>query len=153
MKKYFVIIAAVVLAFAFTSCDKNSKPYNGTYVGTYSFFKAGGQSSDPDSTRTNKKLPVLQLSDASVSVYDVIPLSKESEGIYKTSQEGGALLSTLLGMIGVGQSTTEKINAVKMTADFTVENKLTFTVSYDVELGIGAIEVRVLQFEGTKKEK
>lgn len=150
MKKLLVIVAAIAMAFSFASCKSNGQQYTGTYVGTYTFFKENN-AANPDSTKTNQKLPVLQLTDASVSMYDVIPLDKASEGIYKKSELGNTLFVSLLQLIGLSSSTSDKITAINMTADFTSTNNLTFTVSYDVDLGLGKVEVRVMQFVGSKQ--
>lgn len=153
MKKALFIIAAVAMVFSFSSCNKQNSQYGGTYVGNYQFFKQN--SSTVDSVRNGKKLPVLQLTDNSVSVFDVIPLSKVSEGVYETSEEGTSLLTTILSTFGVGAGVNESIKAVKLRADFTTSNHLTFTMAYEVSLlqGLANTEIRILQFDGDKQSK
>lgn len=153
MKKALFIIAAVAMVFSFSSCNKQNSQYGGTYVGNYQFFKQN--SSTVDSVRNDKKLPVLQLTDNSVSVFDVIPLSKASEGVYETSEEGTSLLTTILSTFGVGVGVNESIKAVKLRADFTTSNHLTFTMAYEVSLlqGLANTEIRILQFDGDKQSK
>lgn len=153
MKKALFIIAAVAMVFSLNSCNKQNSTYGGTYVGTYQFFKQN--SSTVDSVRNDKKLPVLQLTDNSVSVFDVIPLSKASEGIYETSEEGTSFLTTILSTFGVGAGVNESIKAVKLRADFTVSQHLTFTMAYEVSLlqGLANTEIRILQFDGDKQAK
>lgn len=151
MKKALVIIAAVAMVFSFSSCGKLNSNYGGTYLGNYQFFKQN--SSTVDSVRNGKKLPVLQLTENSVSVFDVIPLSKTSEGIYETSDEGTSLLTTILSTFGVGSGVNETIKGVKLRADFTTASHLTFTIAYEVSLlqGLANTEVRILQFDGDKQ--
>ncbi|MBP5650902.1 MAG: hypothetical protein J6X01_07500 [Bacteroidales bacterium] len=150
MKKSLFVIAAIAIVFAFTSCNKENS-YTGKYKGTYTFFKQNGSVSNPDSTKSGKTVPVLQISDNTVMLYDVIPLYSTSDGMYKTSEMQGEMLTSLLQMAGVGQTAAEAISNVKVTADFAQKNTLMFKMTYDVEIyGVG-IEVRILQFDGEKQ--
>lgn len=151
MKKYLLIVAAVAMVFSFTSCKTDNTQFGGKYVGNYQFFKQN--SSTVDSTRKGKTLPVLQLTENSVSVFDVIPLEKVSEGVFESSSEGGDLLTSILSLTGVNTAVGEQIKSVKLRADFTQSNHLTFTMSYNVEIlnGLTGLEVRILQFDGDKQ--
>lgn len=150
MKKSLLIIAAIALAFAFTSCDKTNS-YSGKYTGTYTFFKQNGSISTPDSVKKGKTVPVTQLTDASVQLYYILQLSKISDGMYQSSEMQSDLMKQLLTTVGVGETASEAITNVKVRADFTVPNHLTYVMTYTVEVyGIG-IEVRILQFDGDRQ--
>lgn len=151
MKKSLLIIAALALVFAFASCDKENS-FTGKYKGTYTFFKQSGSASNPDSTKTGKTVPILQTSNSSIMLYDVIPLYSTSDGIYQTSEMQGEMLKSLLQLAGVGQTVSETISNVKVKADLTTPNHLTYVMSYDVQLlGVATIEVRILQFDGERQ--
>ena len=129
MKKSLFIIAAIALVFSFTSCNKNSS-YGGKYTGTYTFFKQNGSISTPDSVKKGKTVPVSQLTDASIQLYYILSLSKVSDG----------------------QNASEAITNVKIKADFTQKDHLTYVMTYDVQLlGVATVEVRILQFDGDKQ--
>lgn len=151
MKKSLLIIAALALVFAFTSCDKENS-YTGKYKGTYTFFKQNGSASNPDSTKTGKTVHILQTSNSSIMLYDVIPLYSTSDGVYQTSEMQGEMLKSLLQLAGVGQTVSETISNVKVKADLTTANHLTYVMTYDVQLlGVATIEVRILQFDGERQ--
>lgn len=150
MKKSLFIVMALAIVFAFTSCNKENS-YTGRYKGTYTFFKKDGNVNNPDSTKTGKTVPVLQVSNQSVMLYDVIPLYLTSTGIYQTSDLQGEMLSNLLQMTGIGKNAADQISNVKITADLSQTNYLMFKVTYEVNIyGVG-IEVRILQFDGQKQ--
>ena len=149
MKKGLFIIMALALVFAFTSCNKENS-FTGKYKGTYTFFKQSGSISTPDSTKKGKTVPILSVTDSRIMLYDVLPMEKISDGIYQTSELQSDMMSQLLQLAGVGQATSEAITNVKVKADLTVPNHLTFVMTYQVEIyGVG-IEVRILQFDGDK---
>lgn len=150
MKKGLFIIMALALVFAFTSCNKENS-FTGKYKGTYTFFKQSGSISTPDSTKKGKTVPILSVTDSRIMLYDVLPMEKISDGIYQTSELQSDMMSQLLQLAGVGQATSEAITNVKVKADLTVPNHLTFVMTYQVEIyGVG-IEVRILQFDGDKQ--
>ncbi len=152
MKKSLFIVAAIAIVFAFTSCNKENS-YTGKYKGTYTFFKADGNVNNPDSTKSGKTVPVLQATTSSILLYDVIPLNATSDGIYATSDLQGELLSTLLQMTGISQNTADQISNVRITADLTQKDYLSFKATYDVSLyGLATVEVRILQFDGQKQK-
>jgi hypothetical protein len=152
MKKSLFIVAAIAIVFAFTSCNKENS-YTGKYKGTYTFFKADGSVNNPDSTKSGKTVPVLQVTSQTVMLYDVIPLYAVSDGIYKTTDLQGELLSTLLQMTGISQNTADQISNVKIEADLAQKDYLSFKVTYDVQLyGLATVEVRILQFDGQKQK-
>ena len=70
MKKSLFVIMALAVVFAFTSCNKENS-YTGKYKGTYTFFKQSGSASNPDSTKTGKTVPILQVYDTQVLLYDL----------------------------------------------------------------------------------
>jgi hypothetical protein len=150
MKKSLLIIAAIALVFAFTSCNKENS-YTGKYTGTYTFFKQNGSVSNPDSTKSGKTVPILQTPNT-ILLYDVLPLYQVSDGMYQTSEVQGDMLSSLLQMAGIGQNAAEAISNVKVTADLVQKNTLMFKVTYEVELlNLATMEVRILQFDGVKQ--
>ncbi|MBO2525473.1 MAG: hypothetical protein IKP54_00735 [Bacteroidales bacterium] len=151
MKKSLFIIAAIALVFSFTSCNKNSS-YGGKYTGTYTFFKQNGSISTPDSVKKGKTVPVSQLTDASIQLYYILSLSKVSDGVFQSSEMQADLMKQLLQTIGVGQNASEAITNVKIKADFTQKDHLTYVMTYDVQLlGVATVEVRILQFDGDKQ--
>lgn len=151
MKKSLFVIAAIALVFAFTSCNKENT-YTGKYKGTYTFFKQSGSVSTPDSTKSGKTVPILQVSNTSIMLYDVIPLYATSDGIYQTSELQGDMLSSLLQLTGIGQNAAEAISNVKITADLTQKNFLMYKMTYEVELlNLATVEVRILQFDGERQ--
>lgn len=152
MKKSLFMIAAIALVFSFTSCNKNSN-YGGKYVGTYTFFKQNGSVSTPDSVKKGQTVPVLQLTDTRVRLYDVLALDQVSDGIYQSSEMQAEMMKQLLQVIGVGQTASEAISNVKLKADFTNKDHLTYVMTYDVMLGVATVEVRILQFDGDKQSK
>ena len=150
MKKGLFIIAAIALVFSFTSCNKTSS-YGGKYTGTYTFFKQSGSISTPDSVKKGKTVPVTQLTDANVQLYYILSLTKVADGLYQSSETQSEIISQLLQAIGVGQNTSEAITNVKVKADFTTKDHLTYVMTYTVEIyGVG-IEVRILQFDGDRQ--
>ena len=151
MKKSLFIIAALAIVFAFTSCNKENS-YAGKYKGTYTFFKQSGSVSTPDSVKSGKVVPVSQLTDASVQLYYILSLSKTSDGMFQSSEMQADLMKQLLQTVGVGANASEAISNVKVKADFTVPNHLTYVMTYDVQLlGVANVEVRILQFDGDKQ--
>ena len=151
MKKSLFIIAALAIVFAFTSCNKENS-FTGKYKGTYTFFKQNGSASTPDSTKSGKTVPILSLTDAKIMLYDVLPMEKVSDGIYQTSEMQSEMMSQLLQLAGVGQAASEAITNVKVKADLTQKDHLSYVMTYDVQLlGVATVEVRILQFDGDKQ--
>ena len=151
MKKSLFIIAALAIVFAFTSCNKENS-FTGKYKGTYTFFKQNGSASTPDSTKSGKTVPILSLTDAKIMLYDVLPMEKVSDGIYQTSEMQSDMMSQLLQLAGVGQAASEAITNVKVKADLTQKDHLSYVMTYDVQLlGVATVEVRILQFDGDKQ--
>lgn len=150
MKKSLFIIAAIALVFSFTSCNKTTS-YGGKYTGTYTFFKQSGSISTPDSVKKGKTVPVSQLTETNVQLYYILSLTKVSDGIFQSSEMQSDLMKSLLQTVGVGETASEAITNVRVKADFTVPNHLTYVMTYTVEIyGVG-IEVRILQFDGDKQ--
>lgn len=151
MKKSLFVIMALAVVFAFTSCNKENS-YTGKYKGTYTFFKQSGSASNPDSTKTGKTVPILQVYDTQVLLYDFLPMEKTSDGVFQTSDLQSDMLSNLLQYVGVGQVTASQIKKVKIRADFTQSNHMVYEMYYEVDLGgILGVEVRILQFEGDRQ--
>ena len=151
MKKSLLIVMALAIVFAFTSCNKENS-YTGRYKGTYTFFKQNGSASTPDSTKSGKTVPILSLTDAKIMLYDVLPMEKVSDGIYQTSEMQSEMMSQLLQLAGVGQAASEAITNVKVKADLTQKDHLSYVMTYDVQLlGVATVEVRILQFDGDKQ--
>ena len=151
MKKSLFIIAAIALVFSFTSCNKTSS-YGGKYTGTYTFFKQNGSISTPDSVKKGKTVPVTQLTDANVGLYYILSLTKVADGLYESSETQSELIKQLMQAIGIGENAAEAITNVKVKADFTQKDHLTYVMTYDVQLlGVATVEVRILQFDGDKQ--
>lgn len=151
MKKSLFIIAAIALVFSFTSCNKTSS-YGGKYTGTYTFFKQNGSISTPDSVKKGKTVPVTQLTDANVQLYYILSLTKVADGRYESSETQSELIKQLMQVVGIGENASEAITNVKVKADFTQKDHLTYVMTYDVQLlGVATVEVRILQFDGDKQ--
>jgi hypothetical protein len=151
MKKSLFIIAAIALVFSFTSCNKTSS-YGGKYTGTYTFFKQNGSISTPDSVNPGKTVPVTQLTDANVQLYYILSLTKVADGLYESSETQAELIKQLMQVVGIGENASEAITNVKVKADFTQKDHLTYVMTYDVQLlGVATVEVRILQFDGDKQ--
>ncbi len=151
MKKGLFIIAAIALVFSFTSCNKTSS-YGGKYTGTYTFFKQSGSISTPDSVKKGKTVPVSQLTDANVQLYYILSLAKVADGLYQSSETQAELIKQLMQVVGIGENASEAITNVKVKADFTQKDHLTYVMTYDVQLlGVATVEVRILQFDGDKQ--
>ncbi len=151
MKKSLFIIAAIALVFSFTSCNKNTS-YGGKYTGTYTFFKQNGSISTPDSVKKGKTVPVSQLTDANVQLYYILSLTKVADGLYESSETQSELIKQLMQTVGIGENAAEAITNVKVKADFTQKDHLTYVMTYDVQLlGVATVEVRILQFDGDKQ--
>ena len=151
MKKGLFIIAAIALVFSFTSCNKTTN-YGGKYTGTYTFFKQNGSISNPDSVKKGKTVPVLQLTDSRVRLYDVLALDQVADGLYQSSEMQSEMIKQVLQIVGIGENASEAISNVKVKADFTQKDHLTYVRTYDVQLlGVATVEVRILQFDGDRQ--
>ncbi|MBO4655183.1 MAG: hypothetical protein J5644_06535 [Bacteroidales bacterium] len=151
MKKSLFVIAALALVFAFASCNKENS-YTGKYKGTYTFFKQSGSISNPDSTKSGKTVPILHPTESRIMLYDFLPMEKIADGVFQTTEMQSDIMSQLLQMAGVGQNAAENISNVKIRADFTVANHLTYVMTYEVQiLGSVGVEVRILQFDGDRQ--
>jgi len=85
-------------------------------------------------------------------LYYIPSLSKTSDGVFQSSEMQADLMKQLLQTVGVGSTASEAITNVKVKADFTVPNHLTYVMTYDVQLlGVANVEVRILQFDGDRE--
>jgi hypothetical protein len=149
MKKIVILSVVALIAMSFVACSGDEvKKYKGTYEGTYTFQKDG-------KTKPGK-VPVIvnPAKENSLMVYDVLNLDNVSEGVYASTSENADIMLNIIQTLGVDLGAAgEQIKKVAIKATFSGD-RLDMNISYEVSvLDIATVQLRVVDFTGTKKSK
>ena len=150
MKKLFPIFLVLVLGLGLSSCINNeAAPFAGKYYGTFKFIS---------SNKTNDgsvRMTQNPLSTNGLLLYACLPLDYYTGNTYKANSNNveymKAILESIAGANDYIDLTTEKIENIEVTADFS-GNSLHLEIKYKISLLADALStyVKIIEFDGSK---
>ncbi|MDR1793376.1 MAG: hypothetical protein LBR36_08065 [Bacteroidales bacterium] len=140
MKKLGLLVGVIALAIVVSSCDEKAKEYTGTYQGD--MISAG------KTIKSDAKIWIGGVTENQVYLDGLIPLTKQSDGVFTGS---GEALATFIKMFYSNEQ-LDKIENANITATFS-DDVLDMKMTYDVVVIGVPVSATAMSFNGKKISK